>query len=197
MDSDNNLQDVIRCHFCEIPAPQLHCDTCHTNLCKVCAGEHHMDETKIHIVLPIKKRSYTPTYPTCPKHITKQCKLHCEQCDKAIYKQHKAVDIMETFQHKKEIIDKDLKELEMSIFRIIKDMRQFYQLREPTCKKNVRNGKDITSNRKKTVMQKLSKQSAEKSLKSAVYYPNINLSWTIWNKNFNTKFLKSHILFII
>lgn len=110
MDSDNNLQDVIRCHFCEIPAPQLHCDTCHTNLCKVCAGEHLMDETKNHKVLPIKKRSYTPTYPTCPKHITKQCKLHCEQCDKAIciicvasveHKQHKAVDIMETFQHKK------------------------------------------------------------------------------------------------
>lgn len=125
MDCDNNLQDVIRCHFCEIPAPQLHCDTCHTNLCKVCAGEHLMDETKNHKVLPIKKRSYTPTYPTCPKHITKQCKLHCEQCDKAIciicvasveHKQHKAVDIMETFQHKKEIMEKDLKELEMSIF---------------------------------------------------------------------------------
>lgn len=67
-----NPQDVVRCKLCENPNPELYCALCHIDLCKTCAGEHLLDESKIHTVIPIKHRRSTFHYPTCPKHSTKQ-----------------------------------------------------------------------------------------------------------------------------
>lgn len=120
-----NPQDVVRCKLCENPNPELYCALCHIDLCKTCAGEHLLDESKIHTVIPIKHRRSTFHYPTCPKHSTKQCELHCEKCDIPIctrcvyseeHSEHKAEDIIKMFQSKKETLQSDIQELEKSIF---------------------------------------------------------------------------------
>nr|XP_034310109.1 tripartite motif-containing protein 45-like [Crassostrea gigas] len=124
MDRKRSAQDVLRCNLCETPNPQYNCDICHINLCKKCAGEHLLDESKEHKVVPIRQRGYGPDYPTCLKHTKKQCELHCEQCDLPICAQcvfsdlhlgHKAIDIMKIFDTKKEILKNDLEELKISL----------------------------------------------------------------------------------
>lgn len=78
----------------------------------MCAGEHLLDESKEHKVVPIRQRGYGPDHPSCLKHTQKQCELHSEQCDFPICTQyvssdvhlgHKAIDIMEIFNTKKKI----------------------------------------------------------------------------------------------
>lgn len=81
MNSRNTAQDIFRCHLCESPFPPLYCDICNVNLCKECVGEHLLDGSSDHKVVPIKLRRSTPSYPKCQKHYTRQCELYCEQCD--------------------------------------------------------------------------------------------------------------------
>ncbi|XP_078320177.1 uncharacterized protein LOC111115191 [Crassostrea virginica] len=50
MDSQKSAQDVLRCNLCETPVPPLFCDLCHINLCRSCAGDHLLDESKEHKV---------------------------------------------------------------------------------------------------------------------------------------------------
>lgn len=92
--------------MCAKANPELYCSLCHINLCKTCAGEHLLDESKIHTVIPIKQRRPSPHYPTCPKHSTKQCEVHRAKCDiqictRCVYSEknseHKAEDLMKIF----------------------------------------------------------------------------------------------------
>ena len=46
MDPHYRAQDVLRCHMCETTTPQYHCDLCHFDLCKACAGAHLLDESR-------------------------------------------------------------------------------------------------------------------------------------------------------
>lgn len=124
MDPQNSAQDIFRCHLCESPFPPLYCDICNVNLCKECAGEHLLDGSGDHKVVPIKLRRSTPSYPRCQKHCTRQCELYCEQCDIPIcahcvssedHEAHKKVDVLEKFQKTKESIQTSLQELEKSI----------------------------------------------------------------------------------
>lgn len=124
MDPQYSAQEVLRCHLCEIPIPLYNCENCYINLCKTCAGEHLLDETKEHRVLSIKQRS-TPNYPKCSQHATKICELHCDQCDIPIcvhcvssgeHLGHRAVDILKNFERVKEKLKNDLQELEESIY---------------------------------------------------------------------------------
>lgn len=103
MDPKKSAQDALRCYLCETPNPQYYCDICHINLCKRCAGEHLLDESSQHKIVPIRQRGHTFEYPYCLMHTKKQCELHCEQCDIPICTQcvssnvhlgHKAIDIM-------------------------------------------------------------------------------------------------------
>lgn len=80
MDSVYNLQDLVRCYLCETPVPPLYCDTCHIYICKTCTADHILDESTHHKVVPVQRRNGKSEFPLCPKHSTKQCKLHCEQC---------------------------------------------------------------------------------------------------------------------
>lgn len=124
MDPQYSAQEVLRCHLCEISIPLYNCESCDINLCRTCAGEHLLDETKEHRVLPIKQRS-TPNYPRCSKHATKICELHCDQCDIPIcvhcvssgeHLGHRAVDILKNFERVKEKLRNDLQELDELIY---------------------------------------------------------------------------------
>ena len=76
MDSQDSHQDVIRCDCCETPVPPLHCVICRINLCKTCVGEHLLDESRDHKVVPFHRRR---SIPICQYH-KYVCELHCEQC---------------------------------------------------------------------------------------------------------------------
>lgn len=62
--------DIVRCDLCDTPVPSLYCDFCHTYLCKACAGEHLLDASKQHYVVPFKDRRCRSTVnsPLCKKH---------------------------------------------------------------------------------------------------------------------------------
>lgn len=77
MDPTNSLQDVLRCHLCETPVPQLYCYVCDKNLCKACEEEHISDLSKVHKVVSFKFRR---SIPKCQKHSPNICERFCEQC---------------------------------------------------------------------------------------------------------------------
>lgn len=97
MDPVYSLQDVIRCHLCEILLPSNHCDICHVHLCEACEEKHLSDESKEHMMVPFNMRGLTPK---CLKHSTKLCEVHCEYCEVAICEE--CVSSGEHEQHEKE-----------------------------------------------------------------------------------------------
>lgn len=122
MDPNRSGQDVLRCHLCETPVPSMYCDICHIQLCKACVGEHISEDSQKHSVVLYKKRGSTPK---CSKHASKICELQCADCDNSIcaicvssgeHEKHTKVDILEYFENKKAEIQKDLQELENTIF---------------------------------------------------------------------------------
>nr|XP_022324097.1 uncharacterized protein LOC111125000 [Crassostrea virginica]XP_022324105.1 uncharacterized protein LOC111125000 [Crassostrea virginica] len=117
-----SLQDVIRCDLCETPVPPKHCDICHIHLCETCVGKHLSDQSKDHYIVPFKLRGITPK---CTKHSTEVCTQICTTCNIPVcplcvasseHKQHKKKDILTWFETKRELIQKDLQDLEKSIY---------------------------------------------------------------------------------
>lgn len=145
MDPWRSAQDVLRCDLCETPVPPYYCDLCHINLCKKCAGEHLLDETKEHKVVPIKQRRFTSSFPKCPKHSTKHCELHCEQCDIAIcvqcasdteHRGHEFVDMVKALHTKKEVLRRDFQELEKLIYPKYQEIASAIPIQKADLKKN-------------------------------------------------------------
>lgn len=125
MDPQYSAQDVLRCDQCDALVPKLYCDICHHNLCKNCVGQHLLDESKKHNVVPFKNRRSTVFYPSCQKHTRKQCELFCEQCASPIcsscvssseHNGHKLLDIFESLERQRNDLQKDLHELETCIY---------------------------------------------------------------------------------
>lgn len=122
MDPTTWAQDVLRCRLCETPGPPLYCDICHIHLCTTCEGEHILDETKEHKVVPFKMRTSSTI---CTKHSSKICELYCEQCDIALcvrcvsskeHKGHEFFDMAKVLNRQKEVLERDLHELEKYIY---------------------------------------------------------------------------------
>lgn len=112
MDPHHRAQDVLCCKLCEKSVPPLYCVTCTINLCEVCVGEHLLDESKEHIVMPIKQRGFTSNFPTCLNHSMKICELHCEHCDIPVcvlcissqkHQFHDVTDIKNALERKKNV----------------------------------------------------------------------------------------------
>nr|XP_022299104.1 uncharacterized protein LOC111107938 [Crassostrea virginica]XP_022299105.1 uncharacterized protein LOC111107938 [Crassostrea virginica]XP_022299107.1 uncharacterized protein LOC111107938 [Crassostrea virginica]XP_022299108.1 uncharacterized protein LOC111107938 [Crassostrea virginica] len=117
-----SLQDVIRCDLCETPVPPKHCDICHIHLCEACVGKHLSDQSKDHYIVPFKQRG---SILKCQYHPPKLCLILCKDCNVPICKicssfgehaEHKTEDILKAMAEKKEVIRKDLQELEESIY---------------------------------------------------------------------------------
>lgn len=125
----NWAQDVLRCDICETPVPPLYCDNCLKHLCKLCVGEHLINFSKEHKVVPFVQRGFVPK---CSIHHTKLCELHCEQCDISIctlcvstgeHLGHTLIDFtLKSLETKKIIIQKDLDELNNFIFPKYKEI---------------------------------------------------------------------------
>ena len=121
MDPQFSLQNVIRCDLCETPVPPKHCEHCHIHLCEACVGRHLSDKSKIHYIVPFTLRG---CIPRCRKHST-ACTQLCTECIVPIcslcvavvkHRQHKIEDILKIFETKKELMRKDLQDLETSIY---------------------------------------------------------------------------------
>ena len=123
MNPSKSAQDVLRCHLCETPVPPLCCEICQIYLCKVCAGEHILDESTGHKVVTIKQTLAAFIYPTCSNH-SENCKLYCEDCTIPVclqcvtskeHRGHGFIDLLKCVERKKEASQKDLQELKSSI----------------------------------------------------------------------------------
>ena len=125
MDPEFIPQDLVRCGLCETPIPPMHCDICHINLCNACVVDHLSDKSKEdHIVVTFNKRGSTINYPKCQKH-SKISELLCNHCNVPIcsscvssgdHDQHKKLDNLKEYRNKKELIEKDMRELKNSIY---------------------------------------------------------------------------------
>nr|XP_022297470.1 E3 ubiquitin-protein ligase TRIM9-like isoform X1 [Crassostrea virginica] len=159
-------QDVLRCHLCETPVPPLCCDPCHIYLCKVCAGEHILDESKNHKVVPIKQALGALIYPTCSDHSTKNCQLFCEVCTVPIcvqcasskeHRGHEFVDLLETVECIKEVSQKDVQELESSVLAKHEEISSDIRSQKEYLKKNLQESQTAVDEHCKKLVRKVSK----------------------------------------
>ena len=97
-------------------------DSCHTYLCKVCVGEHILNESTEHKVVSIKQYLLIcQKYPKCSRHSTNTCQLYCEDCiipacvecfPSIEHQGHKFANLLKYVEAQKQVSQKDLQELE-------------------------------------------------------------------------------------
>nr|XP_034307563.1 tripartite motif-containing protein 2-like [Crassostrea gigas] len=142
MDQCHGAQDVMQCHLCDTPDPPMYCDVCHVHLCKACVGEHLSDELKEHKVVSLKRRGSTTA---CPKHSANINVLFCTQCDIPIcatcasseeHQGHRFFEISKIFDGKKEVIQRDLQELEKFIYPKFQEIASYIPIQRADWNKN-------------------------------------------------------------
>lgn len=121
MDRRTTAQDVYRCELCDENMVDMLCVVCPRKLCKACVGNHLDDDPNKHKLVKFQDRNTTLVLPTCSTHSSERCKNYCEECGKAVcpycissdlHKKHTFLIISNVFHERKEIINKDTKELE-------------------------------------------------------------------------------------
>lgn len=54
-------QNVLQCHYCEIPDPPMYCEICKMHMCDACSEKPHLLNIMTeHRVISVKKREKTP-----------------------------------------------------------------------------------------------------------------------------------------
>uniref|UniRef100_K1PK58 Tripartite motif-containing protein 2 n=1 Tax=Magallana gigas TaxID=29159 RepID=K1PK58_MAGGI len=131
MDPWNSAQDVVRCTLCKTSDAPMYCEDCHINLCKDCEEKHTPNSSIVHRVVSLQHYLTTLSYPKCMTHPDQQCELHCEQCDIPFCTLcflsrkrlgHSQDSILKTIEIKKEVLHREVQELEKSIYPKYKEM---------------------------------------------------------------------------
>ncbi|XP_065939489.1 tripartite motif-containing protein 3-like [Magallana gigas] len=142
MDPEYSLQDVLRCHHCETTGHLLYCVICNKYLCEACEGDHLSDQSKEHNVVTFEERRLTPK---CQKHSSNICEHYCEQCDIPIcvicdsseeHQGHKFIEIIKTIINNKDVIQKDLQELQKSIYPKYQEIASIIPIQKDALKEN-------------------------------------------------------------
>ncbi|XP_048767484.2 uncharacterized protein LOC125674391 [Ostrea edulis] len=122
-------QDVKHCQLClgkdSKSAAETVCNTCHVNLCKDCVGHHVTSNPNIrHDVVTFQFKILEIILTPCKLHQNQKCKMFCEKCDSPIclkchasgsHENHDVSQISEIHISRKQLIEKDTKELESNI----------------------------------------------------------------------------------
>nr|XP_034324673.1 uncharacterized protein LOC105343882 [Crassostrea gigas] len=122
MDLRSSAQEAVYCDLCETALVQMHCDTCLTNLCTACVGEHMMmGEPMGHQFVRFQSRrpGQHPNKCLISTHSGKRCDLFCKQCQTQVcssciasgrHSDHKIMEIQQIieFRKKKAANDKRL-----------------------------------------------------------------------------------------
>ena len=177
MDPQYSFQDVIRCDLCDIPVPLKHCDICHIHFCESCVGKHLSDLSRDHYIVSFKLRGITPT---CPTHYLNACTQFCTECNIPIcslcvasdeHKEHeKKNDILNMFETKRELIQKDLQVLEKYVYPRYQEAATNIPAQRSVFKNAPRNWQQLWTNKEKPFIQKLTLLSRE--------WSQILISWT-------------------
>lgn len=108
-----------------------------------------------HKVVPLKHSGSIPDYSICSKHKTKQRDLHCEQCNISIcvectssidHRGHNFLYIKEKILERKEIVLKDLGELEKSLHQKYEEISSNIQVQKDILTENSQTVKTAISN---------------------------------------------------
>lgn len=125
---EDEFQDLVRCYLCDISAPHLHCGICDMNFCKYCQEIHLADESKKHKVMRFELRG---CLTNCQKHSSKKCERYCKKCNIPVCEQcassgehndHEFADVVEKLESQKNVLRRDLQELEISIYPIYEEL---------------------------------------------------------------------------
>uniref|UniRef100_K1PU24 Tripartite motif-containing protein 2 n=1 Tax=Magallana gigas TaxID=29159 RepID=K1PU24_MAGGI len=122
MDLRSSAQEAVYCNLCETALVQIYCDTCLTNLCTACVGEHTMmGEPTGHQFVRFQSRrpGQHPNKCLISTHSGKRCDLFCKQCQTQVcssciasgsHSDHKIMEIQQIieFRKKKAANDKRL-----------------------------------------------------------------------------------------
>nr|XP_022336302.1 uncharacterized protein LOC111132776 [Crassostrea virginica] len=152
MDPRRSGQDVVRCTLCKDVVAPMYCEVCHFHLCHECVEKHVADKSNIHKLVLLTQYLSSPK---CTDHPNKQCELHCKQCDVPIcsqcvisktHKDHDVIDIMENSKMRKEVLGKDLQELEKFIFPKYQEFAAIIKIQKTD---QLKNSQKLTSDLKK------------------------------------------------
>ncbi|XP_052708710.1 uncharacterized protein LOC128183648 [Crassostrea angulata] len=128
MDTLGSPQAVVRCSLCQACMATINCKYCHLNMCKDCADKHMTE----HKVESANQNRSSLMYPKCQTHVNVHCMLHCGHCGIYIcgqcisskkHQNHDVIGILENIKKvKKRATQRDLVELEQSLFPIYREI---------------------------------------------------------------------------
>lgn len=160
MDSQYNLQDVVRCHLCETPKPQLHCDICNKHVCKDCKKEHISNKFEEHKVGPFELRG---CITKCKKHSSKICESYCQQCNIPVcelcasskkHRDHTFVAAVKRLRDQKLVLQSDLQELGKIFQPKYKEIASRILVQKADIMRTLKNCQQLLTNMKKFFSEK-------------------------------------------